>query len=172
MKKQPPQVGSGVTNEEPSQQATVENYTIQEGDTLWSIAATKLGDGNAYLFLKEYNQLSSEELAVGQVIKVPSLSAIPERVKLAYGIGEQTRPTATGSAAINSDQNKQEGQSDAGKSEQRTITVQPGDCLWNLAKTHMGSGYDWTALYAANKGVVGANPDLIYPGQVLHIPAR
>jgi LysM repeat protein len=45
--------------------------------------------------------------------------------------------------------------------------VQPGDCLWTIAEKTTGSGYNWVKLYEANKSVVGANPDLIYPGQKL-----
>ncbi len=49
-------------------------------------------------------------------------------------------------------------------------TVQPGDCLWKIAATHLGSGSKWSEIYNANKDVVGGNPNLIYPGQILTIP--
>lgn len=52
----------------------------------------------------------------------------------------------------------------------KTYTVKKGDCLWNIAKSLYGSGADYTKIYEANKGVVGSNPNLIYPGQVLTIP--
>lgn len=51
-----------------------------------------------------------------------------------------------------------------------TYTVKPGDCLWKIAATHLGSGSSWNEIYDANKDVVGGNPNLIYPGQVLTIP--
>lgn len=51
-----------------------------------------------------------------------------------------------------------------------TYTVKKGDCLWNIAKQYYGNGKDWSAIYNANKSVVGGNPNLIYPGQVLTIP--
>lgn len=53
----------------------------------------------------------------------------------------------------------------------QTYTVVKGDCLWNIAKKFYGSGSKYTVIYNANKGVVGGNPNLIYPGQVLTIPA-
>lgn len=60
----------------------------------------------------------------------------------------------------------------AGKPEQtsKTYTVKPGDCLWNIAKKFYGKGSDYTKIYNANKGKIGSNPNLIYPGQVFTIP--
>lgn len=52
----------------------------------------------------------------------------------------------------------------------KTYTVKKGDCLWNIAKKYYGSGAQYTKIYNANKGVIGGNPNLIYPGQVLTIP--
>ena len=52
----------------------------------------------------------------------------------------------------------------------KTYTVKKGDCLWNIAKDIYGSGSDYTKIYNANKDIVGSNPNLIYPGQVLTIP--
>lgn len=53
----------------------------------------------------------------------------------------------------------------------QTYTVVKGDCLWNIAKKFYGSGAKYTVIYNANKSVIGGNPNLIYPGQVLTIPA-
>ena len=52
----------------------------------------------------------------------------------------------------------------------KTYTVVKGDCLWNIAKKYYGSGSKYTVIYEANKSVIGSNPNLIYPGQVLTIP--
>jgi len=51
-----------------------------------------------------------------------------------------------------------------------TYTVVKGDTLWKIAKHFYGDGNQWRAIYEANKSVIGGNPDLIYPGQVLTIP--
>ncbi len=53
---------------------------------------------------------------------------------------------------------------------QKTYTVKAGDCLWNIAKKFYGKGSDYTKIYNANKGTIGSNPNLIYPGQVFTIP--
>lgn len=49
-------------------------------------------------------------------------------------------------------------------------TVKSGDSLWNLAKKYYGDGKKYTVIYEANKDKV-KNPNLIYEGQVLIIPA-
>lgn len=51
-----------------------------------------------------------------------------------------------------------------------TYTVKKGDNLWTLAKKFYGSGADYTKIYEANKGTIGKNPNLIYPGQTFTIP--
>lgn len=47
--------------------------------------------------------------------------------------------------------------------------VVPGDNLSEIAARHGVRG-GWPALYAANRSVVGADPDLIFPDQVLRLP--
>lgn len=48
-------------------------------------------------------------------------------------------------------------------------TVENRDTLWDIAAEQLGSGYKWTDLYKANRDTI-KNPDLIYAGQVIHIP--
>ncbi|HMP53352.1 MAG TPA: LysM peptidoglycan-binding domain-containing protein, partial [Candidatus Melainabacteria bacterium] len=43
--------------------------------------------------------------------------------------------------------------------------VRSGDNLWNIARDHTGAGANWPSIYAENSNVIGANPDLIHPGQ-------
>ena len=52
----------------------------------------------------------------------------------------------------------------------KTHTVKYGDTLWNIAKSFYGNGSKYTVIYEANKSKI-KNPNLIYPGQVLTIPA-
>jgi DNA-binding SARP family transcriptional activator len=57
------------------------------------------------------------------------------------------------------------------------VTVQPGDCLWTIAQTHLGNGDLYTEIAQLNLGhdmgggVVFSNPSLIWPGWVLQVPA-
>jgi nucleoid-associated protein YgaU len=58
-----------------------------------------------------------------------------------------------------------------------TYTVVPGDCLWTIAAhrlpaTATAAEVDraWRAIYDANRAVIGSDPNLIRPGQVLELP--
>ena len=53
-----------------------------------------------------------------------------------------------------------------------SLTVHPGDTLWSLAENHLGSGDRWPEIYALNRAVVGADPDVIQPAQRLRLPAK
>lgn len=53
--------------------------------------------------------------------------------------------------------------------ENKTHTVQSGDTLWGLAKKYYGNGGQYPKIVSANSAI--KNPNLIYDGQVLNIPA-
>jgi len=46
-------------------------YTVKKGDTLWTIAATKLGNGSRYPEIKTLNGLASDTIVTGQILKIP-----------------------------------------------------------------------------------------------------
>lgn len=48
-------------------------------------------------------------------------------------------------------------------------TVKAGDNLWDISKDNLGGGEHWKDLYSNNTDVVGSNPNLIHPGQQLHM---
>jgi len=61
----------------------------------------------------------------------------------------------------------------------RVIVVRPGDSLWTIAGRDLGPGASdaevtarWQALYAANRRVIGPDPDLIEPGLRLLQPGK
>src|SRR2546421_2997917 len=50
-------------------------------------------------------------------------------------------------------------------------TVQPGDSLFAIAQHFYGDGNQWHRIYDyCNKQVIGQDPNLIRPGEVLYIP--
>jgi len=46
-------------------------YLVKPGDTLWSIAASVLGDGTRWREIQKVNGLSSDRIYVGQTLKLP-----------------------------------------------------------------------------------------------------
>ena len=59
-----------------------------------------------------------------------------------------------------------------------TVTVRRGDSLWSIAQRHLGAtatdaevAHAWPEWYAANRAVIGDDPDLIHPGMQL-VPPR
>ncbi|KJK58641.1 hypothetical protein UK12_09150 [Saccharothrix sp. ST-888] len=57
-------------------------------------------------------------------------------------------------------------QAPAAKGNGATYTVKSGDTLSSIAAA---KGLDWKTLYSDNSGVVGGDPNLIFPGQVLSV---
>ncbi len=53
----------------------------------------------------------------------------------------------------------------------RVVFEHGGHTLSHIAKELYGKAGKWHAIYDANRDVIGDNPDKIYPGQVLKIPA-
>ena len=55
----------------------------------------------------------------------------------------------------------------------RVHVVRPGESLWSIAAATWGSAATderWRAVWAANRDLIGDDPDLILPGQVLRLP--
>ncbi len=57
------------------------------------------------------------------------------------------------------------------------VVVRRGDTLWDLAARHLGPdagdaeiAAEWPRWHGANREVIGADPDLLLPGQRLHPP--
>ena len=58
-----------------------------------------------------------------------------------------------------------------GEAEPRFHTVEKGDTLWAVAEKTLGKGARYQEIFEANKPMLD-DPDKIYPGQVLRIPAE
>jgi hypothetical protein len=52
----------------------------------------------------------------------------------------------------------------------KTHTVVAGDTLSKIAQKFYGNPALWTRIYAANRNIIGSNPNLVRPGQNLVIP--
>ena len=61
----------------------------------------------------------------------------------------------------------------------RTVRVRPGDTLWSLAARDLpvdspdaSIAARWHAIYAANRSLIGPDPDVIEPGLRLRLPGK
>ena len=52
------------------------------------------------------------------------------------------------------------------------VTVRPGDSLSKIAARDCGTARDWTGIYAANRGTIGSDPNLIDTGWHLRVSCR
>ena len=52
----------------------------------------------------------------------------------------------------------------------RVMIVKPGECLWVIAEHIYGAGMRYTLIFQANRDQI-RDPRLIYPGQILMLPA-
>jgi nucleoid-associated protein YgaU len=132
----------------PTQQIS-ETYTVKKGDSLWKIAQVWFGNGSEYHYIISKNNLTSDQLEVGQVLTKPTR--------------EDIKKDHENSVEVKEDQGQPQ-----------TYTVKSGDSLWKIATEHTGSGYNWVQMYnmPENRKVIGRNPNLIYPGQNLVLPRR
>jgi nucleoid-associated protein YgaU/DNA-binding SARP family transcriptional activator len=122
--------------------------TVQPGDTLSGITEQATRTAQLYPEVADANNITDpDRIFPGQVITIPAdlLPADPP-----------ARDTAT---------------------QGTTVTVQPGDTLSGITEQATGDGSDWPAVWRANQGRTepgGAHfddPDLIYPGWSITIPA-
>ena len=112
-------------------------------------------------------KVSLEEYTISEDAKDGFDLSIKVKLKQYRDYGTKTIHLTQTTASVNG--NRETTNSPAPTTAQ-SYTVVKGDCLWNIAKKFYGNGSKYTVIYNANKGVIGGNPNLIYPGQILTLP--
>ncbi|MEC9372940.1 MAG: LysM peptidoglycan-binding domain-containing protein [Planctomycetota bacterium] len=137
--------------------APVRTHIVEEGESLWGIAAEHYGDGSLYAKLAEYNK---GRVAPDGGVYAGATLLIPDRADLGAPPAAQTRVEAP----------KRE---PAKPAEQplRRYTVQKGDTLGEIASRLLGSAKRWPEIVKANADVID-DPDNVPAGVVLKIPAK
>ncbi|MEU9608605.1 transglycosylase family protein [Streptomyces sp. NPDC048057] len=87
------------------------------------------------------------------------------------GAGKDGATPGNPGAAADVQKEKGEAGGDTATASPGTYTVRPGDNLWAIADAQDLPG-GWPALYEANRDAVGADPDLILPGQNLDLGVK
>ena len=125
------------------------DHVVAQGETLWSIAETQLGDGARYPEIVNLNPgtiTESHWISPGTTIAIPDESG----------------------AAADSDESGSES----------TYTVEKGDTLWEIAEDELGEGERYPEIVAATgdaeqpDGDRLTDPDLIRPGWQLQVPGE
>ena len=120
------------------------NYTVQAGDTLSSIAQRAYNDSSQAAYMVIYNANKGVIGSNPNLIRPGQVLHIPP---VEAGPNVQIKPGTK-------------------------YTVQPGDTLSAIALQAYGNAAEhyWHKIYKANKDVIGDDPNLIRPGEVLDIP--
>ena len=122
-----------------------------------------LFDTNMKVTLESYDIEENAEQGFDVIVSVKLKQYREYGTKTCTIINDSGKTTA-------SVQNSRPAENSPAPTTNKTYTVQKGDCLWNIAKKFYGNGAKYTVIYNANKDKI-KNPNLIYPGQVLTIPA-
>ena len=129
---------------------SVEDYAIAE-------SASNGLDVSVEVKLKQYRDYSTKTIKVETEAK-KTTAAVTQQT-------QQTNKTETKkTATVTTDR----AATTAPKA--TTYTVKKGDTLWGISKKYLGNGAKYNLIFNANKGKI-KNPNLIYVGQVLTIPA-
>lgn len=83
------------------------------------------------------------------------LAATPKKMEMAKSAVETDSETTASGAEITTGS---------------SVIIRKGDSLWRVSQRRYGEGVRYTTIFDANRNQI-RNPDLIYPGQVLEIPA-
>lgn len=156
--------------------------TVREGDSLWALAETHLGDGARYPEITELNRgvpqfdggALDEDLWLtpGWRIMLPHASAVPETAD-ERGAGVAASPsgaatvTAPADPVANGTDATSNGEMDPSPDDSATVVVQTGDTLWELAEVHLGDGARYDELATAS-GL--SDPSTIHPGDEVTMP--
>lgn len=129
-------------------QLPIKIYTVQEGDSLWTIAENNYGSGHNAIDIIKANQLQDpNNLIKGQKLLIPIVTPLfPTR-------GE-----------VNGDENNQTNQV---TNNQEIYLVEPGDYYWKIAEMMYGDGNLMNKIMEANNIT---DPNYINPGMILKIP--
>lgn len=121
-------------------------YTVEEGDTLSSIAVKLYGSERRWVDIAQANPLlDPQRLRIGQTLKLPT----PQQIANDPLAGREDVPPP---------------------GEVVQYTIRTGDSLWNVAQQYYGDGSQWRIIYNRNRQKIGQNPADLQAGMKIEIP--
>lgn len=146
-------VAASATEDAESSDVETTTITVQRGDSLWSIAADHLGDGESWNDIGRANE--GRTMVDGRVFHASEV--ILPGWELIVPVNDNPSTPSSG-----------DGQAD--------YTVKAGDTLSEIALDTVGDATAWPQIFKASKQldqpVPMSDPDLIYPGQLIDIPEK
>jgi len=156
---------------------SVRAYTTEPGDTWWGIAEDVYGAGPRWKEIRNLNL--GRTMDDGSVISVATDLLRPQWRLLLPAGAEAAVPVAASTGAAPPSAATSIGTAAMDRPE---VVVEAGDTVWALAEDDLAAiGRDASTVAVAeraeeiaeiNRERLGGDPDLIYPGQRLELPAR
>ena len=115
---------------------TKNHHTVEEGDSLWSIAQQHYGDGQYFRALHAFNEVGSgsdDLLTSGTQIAIPDVSTLKSR-------WPELCPSHLGAEVVAADA--------SGSFE---LVTRPGDTLFDIARNRLGQASRYVEIIALNK---------------------
>jgi DNA-binding SARP family transcriptional activator len=167
-----------VTLTEAPRAADVRLWCVADGDTLWGIAETALGDGSRVSEIRELNPniYTPRHIHVGDIVRLPDDAHIPTN----------RAPIQPAAGSLTDDERSRKATTITVETPDRflpgeVVVIERGDNLWNLAGHRLDAvngtpvadsqvlGYVHDVI-ADNADIV-EDPNLIYPGERFEFPA-
>jgi hypothetical protein len=125
-------------------------YTVVSGDSLWSIAQEKYGDGSLYTIVRDFNNLGNVSLSIGDELNIPCQEegtqavASPDSSKDSLKNESNTETSET---------TKSEAGSTPEKDSQEDRVVMPKDASDSASSADRGGNLIWYVLFGF--GILG-----------------
>lgn len=123
-------------------QATV-TVTVMRLDSLWSIAERVLDDGDRWPEIAALNE--------GATMSDGTTFTSADHIRPGWDLRVPTSEPVVAQPAARH-------------------VVEPGDTLSQIALEELGKADRWPGLFEGNRAVIGSDPNLILPGQVIRLP--
>ncbi|MHA4818792.1 LysM peptidoglycan-binding domain-containing protein [Streptomyces aculeolatus] len=180
-----PAAGENATPSSTPSGAAATHRVTPETDTFWDVAQQRLGDGTRWQEVAALNPDLRDQpaLPLGELLRLPAY-ALPER--------EEPPPAESQTSEAPSSAPSEEAADDGGSSPRESgpsadhgpadepvssVTVVPGDTLWEIAEDRLGDGTQHRVIFEENRGEAQpggghfTDPNVIIPGQKLDVPS-